>query len=208
MERAWGETAVDHAAEVAYPILARRQRPRARNAARTMRIAAADNAEAAYAHDEVAAFLRIALELLPEGEPRRPRILARLGRCADLDAQRDGSIRIGTEAGEMIAASEGPASGSEYYEQIARAMFNAGLTPGRVGAGARRVSDMSAIGATLRGPASMKSTSIAPRPRIRAILASAPIRRRIARCETWFGSCPARNFEPATSIPSSSHARK
>jgi hypothetical protein len=39
-------------------------------------IAAADAAEKAAAHDEAAAFLAMALDLLPEGDSRRPRLLA------------------------------------------------------------------------------------------------------------------------------------
>ena len=42
-------------------------------------VSAADRAEAAYAHDEVVALLRIALDLLPAGDDRRPRLLGRLG---------------------------------------------------------------------------------------------------------------------------------
>ena len=78
MERAWGELAVDHAAEVAYHFW---RSAAASGAERGVEyaLAAADNAEAAFAHDEVAAFLRIALELLPRQDARRGRLLARLG---------------------------------------------------------------------------------------------------------------------------------
>ncbi len=129
MERAWGELAVDHAAEVAYHFW--------RSAATTgaergvaYAIAAADNAETAFAHDEVAAFLRIALELLPRNDPRRPRLLARLGLALIWTLNGEEALKIIREAGELIAGAEGTEAGAEYYEQNARAMFNAGLSRG------------------------------------------------------------------------------
>ena len=127
MERAWGQMAVDHAAEVAYHFWRSATTAGAERGVEYA-LAAAANAEAAYAHDEVAAFLRIALELLPEGEPRRPRILARLGRAFIWTLNETEATRIGIEAGELIAASESGDAALEYYEQTARAMFNAGLT--------------------------------------------------------------------------------
>ena len=63
MERTWGERASDHAAEVAYQFWCGAGSSGTKRGA-DYAIAAANNAEAAYAHDEAVAFLRIALELL------------------------------------------------------------------------------------------------------------------------------------------------
>jgi hypothetical protein len=78
MERFWGERVSEHAAEAAYRYSRSAVFPgEGRGAA--LAITAADRAEATYAHDEVVAFLRVALDLAPNDDPRRPRLLARLG---------------------------------------------------------------------------------------------------------------------------------
>ncbi len=127
MERAWGELAAHHAAEVAFQFW--------RGAAESgtgrgvdYALAAADNAEAAYGHDDVAAFLRIALELLPKDDARRPRILARLSFALTWSFNGPEALTIAHQAGDSIAASEGHDAAADYYEQIARAAFNASLT--------------------------------------------------------------------------------
>lgn len=129
MERAWGELAVDHAAEVAYHFW---RSAAASGAERGVEyaLAAADNAEAAFAHDEVAAFLRIALELLPRQDARRGRLLARLGLALTWTLNGEEALKNVLEAGQLIVAAEGADAAVEYYEQNARAMFNAGLTRG------------------------------------------------------------------------------
>ena len=103
MERAWGERAAEHAAEVAYQFW---RGATASGAERGVdyAIAAADNAESAYAFDEVTAFLRIALELLPRADARRPRLLARLGLNLIWTLNGEEAQRVALEAGELIAA--------------------------------------------------------------------------------------------------------
>ena len=127
MERTWGEHAAEHAAEVAFHFW------RGATSSGTERgadyaIAAADNAAAAFAHDEVAAFLRIALELLAPNDPRRPRVIARRSFALTWSLNAEEALTTALEAGKLIVASEGAGPGAEYYEQIARAMYNAGLT--------------------------------------------------------------------------------
>ena len=129
MERAWGPQAALHAAEVAYQFW------RGASATGTERgaayaIAAANNAEAAYDDDEVAAFLRIALDLIAKKHPKRPRLLARLGFALTWSLNGQEALKAAREAGERIAAAEGSPAAAEFYEQIARAMFNAGITRG------------------------------------------------------------------------------
>jgi class 3 adenylate cyclase/tetratricopeptide (TPR) repeat protein len=129
MERAWGERAAHHAAEVAFQFW------RGAAAAGTERgadyaIAAADNAEAAYAHDDVAAFLRIALELLPAKDPRRVRLLKRLASALVWTLQGDDAASVALEAVSLIAATEGTDPAADYCEAVAREMLRAGVMSG------------------------------------------------------------------------------
>ena len=129
MERFWGERATEHAAEVAY------QYWRGAAASGAVRgadyaIAAANNAHAACAHDEAAAFLRIALELLAVEDQRRPRLLGRWAVALTWTLNAEEALKAAREAGELIAASEGTLAATEYYDQTARTMLHAGLTPG------------------------------------------------------------------------------
>ena len=126
MERAWGELAAHHAAEVAFQFW-RGAAEAGTGRGADYAIAAANNAEAAYAHDDVAAFLRIALELLPTNDPRRSQILARLSFALTWSLNAPEALKMAHEAGTSIAAGEGGEAAANYYEQIARAMFNAGF---------------------------------------------------------------------------------
>jgi class 3 adenylate cyclase len=126
MERAWGERAAHHAAEVAFQFW--------RGAAASgvgrgadYALAAADNAEAAYAHDEVAAFMRIALELLPVDDPKRPRLLARLGSALIWTLESDDGVKVAIAAAALIATAESNDAAAEYLEAAARSMLRAGL---------------------------------------------------------------------------------
>ncbi len=127
MEGTWGERASEHAAEVAYQFW------RAGTASGTDRgveyaLAAADNAEAAYAYEEVVAFLRIALELLPANDGRRARISARLGTALIWTAERDDAAKAVLEAGDLVAMSESEQAAADYLESAAFAMYSAGLS--------------------------------------------------------------------------------
>jgi tetratricopeptide (TPR) repeat protein len=126
MERAWGERAAEHAAEVAYQFW---RGATASGAERGVdyAVAAADNAESAYAFDEVTAFLRIAVELLPRADARRPRLLARLGLNLIWTLNGEEAQRVALEAGELIAASESADAAADYLATAARAMYGAGL---------------------------------------------------------------------------------
>ncbi len=129
MERAWGELVAHHAAEVAFQFW-RGSAEAGTGRGADYAVAAADNAEAAYGHDDVAAFLRIALELLPKDDPRRPRILARLSFALTWSFDGAEALKTAHAAGKAVMASEGTDATADYYEQIARAMFNASLTRG------------------------------------------------------------------------------
>ncbi|HKN01146.1 MAG TPA: AAA family ATPase [Candidatus Binataceae bacterium] len=126
MERAWGERIAHHAAEVAFQFW------RGAAASGTERgadyaIAAADNAEAAYAHDETAAFLRIALELIPQNDSRRARLTARLGAAMTWTLDGDDAAEVALKAAKLIASVEGEESAADYCESTARQMVRGGL---------------------------------------------------------------------------------
>jgi class 3 adenylate cyclase len=126
MERAWGERAANHAAEVAFQFWRSAAASGATRGA-DYAIAAADNAEAAYAHDEVAAFLKIALELISKDDPRRPRLLQRLGHAMTWTLDGEDASQVAMEAGKLLAAAEGPDRAADYFENAAREMVRAGL---------------------------------------------------------------------------------
>ena len=165
MERLWGELASEHAAEVAYHFWRSAGTVGAERGAEYA-LAAAQNAESAYACDEVSAFLRIALELLPGDDARRPRLLARQGLALIL-TQRDEEARSVTlEAASLIAASEGPVEATLYLTKAARSMFSAGLVRGAwelAAAGLRYAGDRrDAAWASLRELDLMRETADEP----------------------------------------------
>jgi class 3 adenylate cyclase/tetratricopeptide (TPR) repeat protein len=129
MERLWGERAAEHAAEVAYHFWRGAAASGAERGA-DYAIAAANDAELAYVYDEAAAFIRIALELLPSADPRRPRLYARLASALNWTLNGDEAIKVAREAGTLILATEGEDAAADYYEQIARSMFLAGVMRG------------------------------------------------------------------------------
>lgn len=126
MEAVWGARASEHAAEIAYQYSRSAALPGAERGA-VHAIAAADRAEAAYAHDEVAAFLKMALELLPENDHRRPRVLGRLGLALAWTLNSEQALKAATEAGDLIAASEGKDAAADYLAQATAAMGDAGF---------------------------------------------------------------------------------
>jgi class 3 adenylate cyclase/tetratricopeptide (TPR) repeat protein len=126
MERVWGERAASHAAEVAFHFWRGAAASGAGRGA-NYALAAADNAEAAYAHDEVVAFLRIALELISVNDPKRPRLLARLGFALIWTLDGEEAVKAATEAASLIAAGEGNDPAAEYLEAAARSMLRGGL---------------------------------------------------------------------------------
>ncbi|HUA32150.1 MAG TPA: AAA family ATPase [Candidatus Binataceae bacterium] len=129
MEGEWRERAIEHAPEIAYQFW--KSAP-AKGMERGAKYAlfAADSAEAAFDHYNVAAFLRIALDLLSNEDTQRPRLLARLGFALTWSLDLQEALTTSREAGNLIAAGEGREAATQFYEQMARAMFAAGLTRG------------------------------------------------------------------------------
>jgi class 3 adenylate cyclase/tetratricopeptide (TPR) repeat protein len=92
-------------------------------------IAAADRAEGAAAHEEAASFLRMALDLLPEGDPREPRVLARLGLALAWSMDVEEAVAVCSRAGERIAASEGDAPAADYLADACDTVWDASFNP-------------------------------------------------------------------------------
>jgi hypothetical protein len=93
-------------------------------------LAAADRAEAAYAWDDVVTFVRMALELLPEGDARDARIRARLGLALTWALASDEALRVAREASERLAATEGDEAATDYEAAVAYEMLWAGFMAG------------------------------------------------------------------------------
>src|SRR5262249_4860765 len=73
-------------------------------------LVAADHATHAAAYGEEAAALRMALDLAPNGDPRRPRFLARRGLALALSLAHQEAGRVAGEAGWADAATDGRAA--------------------------------------------------------------------------------------------------
>lgn len=93
-------------------------------------VAAADQAEAAYARDEAPTFLRMALELLPQDDPGRPRLLGRLGLALAWTLEFDEALKAASEAGDLIAAAAGADATADYLAEATRTMAGSGFTRG------------------------------------------------------------------------------
>ena len=125
MEAAWGARVGEHAAEVAYQYSRSAVLPGAEHGA-VHAIAAADKAEAAYAHEEVVGFLKMALALLAPDEAWRPRLLGRLGLALARTANFDEAPRVVQEAGRLIARTEGNPAATGYFAQAVVALHDSG----------------------------------------------------------------------------------
>ncbi len=128
MEQAWGEQASHHAAEVAYQFWRGASSSDRENRGVDYSVAAADQAEAACAYDEVVAFVRIALELMKPSDARRKALLARLGVALAWTLDGDGACKIAREASALIAAADGDYAAAVYLEQIVQELYAANLS--------------------------------------------------------------------------------
>jgi DNA-binding SARP family transcriptional activator len=92
-------------------------------------IAAADAAQRAAAHEEAASFLGMALDLLPEADARRARLLARRGLALAWSLRPEEAVRVAREAGELLAVAEGANVAADYLAEAANAVFSANVSP-------------------------------------------------------------------------------
>ncbi len=82
-------------------------------------LAAALHAQATGGYDEAAGFLRMALDMLPAADDRRPRLLGRLGIVLAWGLAFDAAVEVAAEAGDAIAQAEGKAAAVEYLSDAA-----------------------------------------------------------------------------------------
>jgi tetratricopeptide (TPR) repeat protein len=90
---------------------------------------AADHAEAVGAFGKAETFLRMALEILEGEDDRRPRLLGRLGTTLAWALSFEEAARVAAEAGEAIAAAEGPDEAAVYLSDAAYTCAMAGGVP-------------------------------------------------------------------------------
>jgi tetratricopeptide (TPR) repeat protein len=128
MERIWLRV-TEHVAEIAYHYSRSAVLPGVERGV-AFAIAAADRAEATYDHDEVATFVRIALELAPDSDPRRPRLLGRLGLAYTLTLKFAEALKAAAAAADAIASSEGEAAAADYLAAASTTMRQAGYEDG------------------------------------------------------------------------------
>jgi class 3 adenylate cyclase len=128
MERRYGGRAAEHALEIALQWHRSAELPGADRGALHC-VVAADRAEKSAAHEEVATALRMALDLLPARDARRPRLLARLGLALAWSLKNEEAVRVASEAGEVLAATEGSDAAADYLADAAGAVYGSALDP-------------------------------------------------------------------------------
>jgi class 3 adenylate cyclase len=119
MERTWGEAPGERAAEIAWQYYQSRGLPGAERGA-AHALASAELAERAVAQEQVASALRIALDLLPGTDARRPRLLARLALALAWSFAAEEATRIASEAADLLAATEGADVAADYLVELSR----------------------------------------------------------------------------------------
>ena len=87
---------------------------------------AAEQAQAASAHAEAAAFLHMAYELAPPGDVRLPRLRARLGLALAWALRMDEAVQAAAAAADELAAAEGRPVAAGYLAEVTSALTNAG----------------------------------------------------------------------------------
>jgi class 3 adenylate cyclase len=86
---------------------------------------AAEQAQAASAHGEAAAFLSMACELAPPGDARLPRLWARLGLALAWSLRFDEAVQVARDTADEIAAVEGREAAAGYLAEVTSALTNA-----------------------------------------------------------------------------------
>jgi class 3 adenylate cyclase len=109
---------LDLAGETAVQFHRSREMPGAERGV-TPALAAADKAQTTGGYDEAAILIRMALDMLPEGDERRPRLLGRLGVVRAWALEFAEAVAVAAEAGDAIAEAEGKAAAAEYLADAA-----------------------------------------------------------------------------------------
>jgi tetratricopeptide (TPR) repeat protein len=125
MEATYGERAVEHAAEIARHYHRSAKLPRAERGVRFC-LAAAEQAERAAALPEVTEHVRAALDLLPQADPQRPRLLGHLGLTLAWAMRFDDAVAIAGEAATRIAQADTRQAAADYLADVISALGDAG----------------------------------------------------------------------------------
>lgn len=126
---AYGEQrSAAQAGEIAVQYHRSRSRPGA-DAGVEPALEAAAGAQGSGAHEEAARFLRMALDLLPDGDERHPLLLGRLGIVLAWALRFDEAVETAGAAGDALAETEGKTAAAEYLADAAYVCAMAGSPP-------------------------------------------------------------------------------
>jgi tetratricopeptide (TPR) repeat protein len=125
MEAAYGDAAIEHAAEIARHYHRSATLPGAERGV-PFCMAAADQAERSAAFADVAGHLRAALDLLPAKSAERPRVLARLGLALAYALRFDEAVGTARDAAAEIAETESRQAAASYLMEAIYALRDAG----------------------------------------------------------------------------------
>lgn len=129
MERVYGDSVTEHSAEVAYQYARSAALPGSELGV-AHALTAADRASADCAYDDTAVFLRMALDLLPVNDTRRPWLAARLGMALSWGLNFDAALPAMCAAGDLIATAHGEGAAADYLAESAWTVASAGFQPG------------------------------------------------------------------------------
>jgi len=129
MEHCFGDRVAEHAAEVAEQYHRSAALPGAERGVDHAMVAA-ERAEAAYAREGAVAALRVALDLIPKDDARRPRLYARLGLALAWILAFAEAQTMALEAARLIAATEGDDEAADYLAEILTPMWEGGFLQG------------------------------------------------------------------------------
>jgi hypothetical protein len=93
-------------------------------------LAGADDAAQAGAQDDVVRALRLALELLPRGDARRPRLLARLALSLVATLRFEQAVETAAEAASLLQTTDGDAAAADHLAEAAVDLSFAGCWRG------------------------------------------------------------------------------
>jgi hypothetical protein len=129
MKKIYGPRAAEHAAEIAEQYHRSARLPGAERGVHYA-LAAADQAVAAYARDEVVTYLRMACTLMPDDDAGRPRLLGRLAVALGWALSFEEALTTAQDAANRIAASAGESAAADYLVDAAAELDRAGSKQG------------------------------------------------------------------------------
>jgi class 3 adenylate cyclase/tetratricopeptide (TPR) repeat protein len=136
MEAAYGDAAIEHAAEIARHYHRSASLPE-KERGLPYCLAAAEQAERAVAFADVVEHVEAALALIPGRDRRRPRLQGRLGLALVWSRRFDDAVAVACDAATQIAEAEGRSAAAAYLAEVIEAFVDFGA-PERTGRLARQ----------------------------------------------------------------------